>query len=176
MGTLDPSLHNCPSCGKFFGTNAKLVEHFARHRPDQQRAALTALSGSGESSGPQLEPVVARPIAQKDRLLQFQAILGDLEHKLSVYNYFSDFSPEIALLFDNRFQAAYIQDLYPSLLPPGAPNAHHVGTVFEAHYSAADRVFSSAFVYWLSRTFQEKEHPTPVSLSDALPSYKKWMQ
>jgi len=74
-----------------------------------------------------------------DRIVQFAAILGDLEHKKDVYVALRDFGPQVDRLFSNASQAAYLRRYRPDLIPPPAPNGtlpndHALGTVFEFHY------------------------------------------
>jgi hypothetical protein len=173
--------HNCPVCSKFFNTNTKLQEHFLRHSETQRQTALSSrpqpysLQSTAGSSTllPSLTPS-GFVESQRDRAFQFRAIKGDLIHKWKVYVYFDDFSPEIQLLFDARTQAAYVEDVTPTLLPPGQPSAHHVAQVFEDAFQAADCVYSSQFVVWLATSFPERDHPSVEKLRRLLPSFAKW--
>jgi hypothetical protein len=93
---------------------------------------------------------VSAAVADRDR--QFRAIRGDLQHKLAVYEYFGDFSPQIATLFQNDVQARWLRRFYPDLVPVGNPSDHTLGTVFEDNWFR-DPVFRARYIMWLDDTF-----------------------
>lgn len=113
------------------------------------------------------------PESLRDRELQFRAIRGDLRHRLEVYEYFCDFSPAIADLWDKAVQAAYLDSFYPTLVPPEY-SAHSVSTLFEDYYFRAIN-FRARYITWLAQSFPEGQ-PTRTRLFELLPSLRSRLE
>jgi hypothetical protein len=91
-------------------------------------------------------------------LRQFQAVLGDLDHKRDVYLAVGTYGPAAERYFTNRHQASYLRRYRPDLVPPPAqpgqpPSDHTLGTVFESTYFT-DPLFRSEYLRRLRASLQ----------------------
>jgi len=87
------------------------------------------------------------------REYKFIAILGDLKHKSDIYLLAGNFGPDIEAYFTAVFQAQYLKNHKPELVPPPdaaghPPSDHTVSTVFEYHYYT-DPYFASVHLEYI---------------------------
>nr|QYF50158.1 MAG: hypothetical protein [Guangxi alphaflexi-like virus] len=126
----------CPTCGKIFLHPPNFAAHLLKH-PQRTGDALTPGA-----------PLADTSLSAADAKRQFSAILGDLEHKLDVYDLFKTFGPSVDHFFSNASQAKYLQIQKPELIPRPGLSDHTLGTIFEDHYHS-DIVFRSQYICYL---------------------------
>jgi len=67
-------------------------------------------------------------------LVQFTALLGDLQHRSDVHIHYQDFGPRYVDFFSNLAQAKYVIHNHPELVCDIHWSTHSLGTVFEYYY------------------------------------------
>jgi hypothetical protein len=68
------------------------------------------------------------------RIVQFAALLGDLQHRQDVHLHFGDFGPDFVPFFSSANQTAFVQLHYSNLICDPSWNNHTISTVFEYLY------------------------------------------
>jgi len=74
------------------------------------------------------------PHPTADHEVQFVAVLGDLTHKLDVYNIVGAFDRSAEKYFENHHQAQYLRNYEPGHIPSGQSSDKSLGTAFEFAY------------------------------------------
>lgn len=83
---------------------------------------------------------------------QFQAVIGDLDHKKDVYLFFGRADNAVVLKFlTNAAQAQWVRenraDLIPTHPPGIPPSDHRIASVFEENYVLP--LFRFQYLFWL---------------------------
>jgi hypothetical protein len=86
---------------------------------------------------------------KSSHFIQLTALLGDLSHKIFVYESTQSFNSSVTCLFANSFQAFYLLEFESWLVPDSQVSNHTLGTLFEFQYQV-----NTSFRYWYSTRYQ----------------------
>lgn len=96
-----------------------------------------------------------------DEKYMFAALIGDLEHKITVYTQAESRNDQLALiLITNCCQAHWLRKLAPEKIPNDQLNCHSLGTIFEYAYRT-DFHFRANVDRGLCAIFDRSDDPPP---------------